>query len=319
MPVIDLDKNPYPGATGSTVYIDLDKNPYPGAVAKKKTTTTTSSTAASDQAKRDAYEYLSRTFNLYGLGSLAPKILEYVQQGYGADTISLMLQETPEYKQRFKANQTRITQGLPVLSPAEYIALESSYRQILESNGLPKGFYDSQDDFANWIGGDVSPQEIQTRAQLAANAVNNSDTAYLQSLRDYGLGSGDLVAAMLDRQRALPLLERTVREAQIGAEARRQGLQLSQDRAGYFESLGVSQDLARQSYGFAGQYLGTLEQLGNFSGEQYTQADLENELLGGSGLASEKRKRLQTQETSRFSGSGAVGQSSFAGPSRGEF
>lgn len=230
-----------------------------------------------------------------------------------------MLQETPEYKQRFKANQTRTANGLPVLSPAEYIALEASYRQILESNGLPKGFYDSQDDFANWIGGDVSASEIQTRAQLAAQAVNNSDSDYLQSLRDYGLGQGDLVAAMLDRQRALPLLERTVREAQIGAEARRQGMLLTQDRAGYFESLGVTQDQARQAYGFAGQYLGDLEQLGSISGEGYTQADLENELLGNSGLASQKRKRLQTQETSRFSESGAVGQNTFAGPSRGEF
>lgn len=258
-------------------------------------------------------------FNSYGLGSLAPKILEYVQQGYGADTISLMLQETPEYKQRFKANDMRKSNNLPVLSPAEYISLEASYRQILESNGLPKGFYDSQDDFANWIGGDVSPNEIQSRATLAAQAVNNSDTAYISSLRDYGLGQGDLVAAMLDRQRALPLLERTIREAQIGAEARRQGLQLSQERAGYFESLGITQDSARQAYGFAGQYLPTLKQLGNISGESYGQEDLENELLGNSGLASAQRKRLQTQEQGRFAGSGAVGKSSFGEPSRGEF
>jgi hypothetical protein len=47
---------------------------------------------------------LSQIFESYGLSALAPKIKEFVQQGFTPDTVTLKLQETPEYKQRFAGN-----------------------------------------------------------------------------------------------------------------------------------------------------------------------------------------------------------------------
>lgn len=288
-----------------------------------QSTSSTSTSGSSDQTtndQRNAYEYLQRTFESWGLGSLAPVILEYVQQGYDPDTIMLMVQDTPEYKQRFAGNEIRKKAGLAVLPPAEYLALERSYRQILESNGLPTGFYDDVSDFTAWIGADVSPSEIQDRVSIAVRAIHNTDDAYLTTLREYGLGQGDLLAAILDRERALPLLQKTVREAEIGAEARRQGLTLSQARAAYFESLGVDQGLAASAYQMIGATLPALRQLGDIYGdEDYDQAALEDELLGRSGMASERRRRLQTMEKSSFSGQSAINRTSLAGPSRAEF
>src|SRR5680860_1170034 len=113
----------------------------------------------------------------YGLESLAPKILEFVRAGYSGDTVAILLVETSEYKQRFKANEVRRKAGLPVLSPAEYLGVESSYREIMSSAGLPVGFYDEPDDFANWIGSDVSPTEIKGRVDIAAEAINSVDPA----------------------------------------------------------------------------------------------------------------------------------------------
>jgi hypothetical protein len=273
-----------------------------------------------DNNKRDAYEFLKRTFEEYGLGSLAPTILEYIQQGYGADTIALMLQDTPEYKARFSANEARKKAGLSVLSPAEYLSLERSYRQILESNGLPSGFFDDVSDFTAWIGGDVSPAEIQDRVQIGVRAVNNTDESFVSTLREYGLGSGDLLAAVLDRDRALPLLQKTVREAEIGAEARRQGLSLTQARAAYFESMGVDQGTAANAYQMIGAGLPTLAMLGDIYGDSgYGQGTMEDELLGRSGMASERRRRLQGREVGSFSGQSAVNRQSLGGASRGDF
>lgn len=273
-----------------------------------------------DSAKKDAFEFLKKTFESYGLGSLAPKILEYIQQGYGADTIALMLQDTDEYKKRFAGNELRKKAGLPILSPAEYLALESTYKQILDSNGMPKGFYDSNDDFTAWIGSNVSPMEIQSRVELAARAVNNTDNHYLESLREYGLGSGDLVAAMLDRSRALPLLQKRVREAEIGAEARRQGLRLSQARADYFESMGVDQGTAASAYQMIGATLPYLSNLGDIYGDSsYGQETIEDELLGRSGLASERRRRLQNREVGSFSGESGLNKTSLGVTTRGSF
>lgn len=311
-----VDKSATPGSR-----IGQDFTPAPsGATSPASSTSSTSSTSSQqNMEQRNAYESLRLIFESYGLGSLAPQILSFVQQGFGPDTISLMLQETPEYKQRFAGNETRRKNGLSVLSPAEYLSTERSYRQLLESNGLPKGFYDSQDDFTKWIGDDVAPEELRDRVNLAVRAVNNTDSAYLSTLREYGLGQGDLVAAMLDRDRALPILQKTVREAEIGAEARRQGLGLSQSRAGYFESLGVSKEEAAQAYQTIGQVLNPLHQLGQIYGESYGQSDIEDELLGRSGAASEKRARLQRKETAAFNEQSAVGQKTLAGKSRGQF
>jgi hypothetical protein len=55
-------------------------------------------------------------------------------------------------KRRFAGNQQRRKLGLPVLSPREYLETEAAYRQVMESAGLPRGFYDSPDDFSSWIG-----------------------------------------------------------------------------------------------------------------------------------------------------------------------
>src|SRR5690606_32920485 len=121
-------------------------------------------------ANRDAYMALNSMFKTYGLGSLASRVYDYVKNGYSADTITVLLQDTPEYKKRFAANEARQKAGLNVLSPAEYISTENSYRQIMRQSGLPAGFYDSTDDFTKWISTDISPTELQSRVDLATQA-----------------------------------------------------------------------------------------------------------------------------------------------------
>ena len=53
-------------------------------------------------------QMLADRFQKYNLTSLAPKIKELAINGANEATIMLELQETEEYKQRFKANQDRI-------------------------------------------------------------------------------------------------------------------------------------------------------------------------------------------------------------------
>lgn len=290
-----------------------------GPPAAGSTSSTSTASDPNSNENRNAYEYLNRLFQGWGLEGLAPKILEYIQQGYDADTIMLMIQDTPEYKQRFAGNEQRKAAGLPVLPPAEYLALERQYRQLMSSAGMPAGFYDDYSDFTGWIAGDVSPAEIQERVSLASSALYSSDSHYLQTLKSYGLGDGDLVAYMLDPKKAVPLLQKQVRAAQIGAEASRNSLGLSQARAEYFADMGVSGDQARQAYQNIAENKDAAGRLGALYGESYGQTDLEDELLGGSGLASAKRKRLSLKEASRFSGRSGVGDKALAGKTRGEY
>ncbi len=135
------------------------------AVAQIKIPTATVSTGISE--KTDWIEQLRLIFSNYGLDSLAPKITEFIQMGYSPDTVTLKLQETPEYKQRFIGNESRRKAGLPVLNPAEYLSVEASYKKIMRDAELPAGFYDQPDDFGKFIGADVSPTELQERVSIA--------------------------------------------------------------------------------------------------------------------------------------------------------
>lgn len=315
---IDLDKQNKSNVT----VIDMDAPGYnntPDPNYKPGGQPASSTSSVDQNAQNNAFEYLKRIFESYGLGTLAPKILEYIQKGYDSDTIALMLQDTTEYKTRFKANEQRRLKGINVLSPGEYIALERQYRQLLSTAGLPEGFFDQNDDFTSWISGDVSPAEVQERVTMASQALYSSDNYYIQNLRSYGLGDGDMVAYMLDSKRALPLIQKTVRAAQIGAEASRNSLGLDKARAEMFADMGVTIDQARNAYTTISDILSTAEKLGAIYGEQFGKTDLEDELLGASGLASQKRKRLATKEASAFSGTSGVGQKSLTGRTRGEY
>jgi len=205
--------------------------------------------AAQQQQRTDWIEQLSLLFKNYGLESLAPLIKQYVQDGYSADTVTLKLQDAPEYQRRFAGNESRKKAGLPVLSPAEYLATESAYKQIMRTAGLPEGFYDSYDDFSGFIGIDVSPSELKSRVDAASLSLEGSDPYYKESLQSmYGLSSGDMLAYTLDPQRSLPFINKRVQSAQFGAAARRQGLNIGISTAEQYADMGVTKEQAEQGF-----------------------------------------------------------------------
>src|SRR5512139_2374796 len=254
--------------------------------------------------QRNAYEAIRSIFEGYGLGSLAPKILEYVQQGYGSDTITMLLQRTDEYKRRFSANEIRRKNGLPVLAPNEYLATEQAYRQIMRNAGLPQGFYDSQDDFARFLSSDVSPTELKNRVDLAVQATEFADPALQTALRAQGVSSGSMVAYFLDEKRAMPLIQKQMAASQIGAAALRNNLTMNAENA---------MEWAQQGYGQIAGYLPEAQRLATIYGDFYNQATAEAEIFGQSGEAGEKRKKLASQERASFGGSVGAARRGLAG------
>jgi hypothetical protein len=251
---------------------------------------------------RDAFMALQSLFNSYGLGSLSGKIYDYVKNGYSSDTISILLQDTPEYKARFAGNQARIKAGLPVLSPAEYLSTESAYQQIMSSAGLPPSFYDQPSDFATWIGENKSPSEIQARVDLASQATTLSSPAYRQALNQMGIDDAHLTAYYLDPTKALPLLQKQAATAQIGAEALKQGMAFDQSYAEQLATEGVSQQAAAQGYAQVAGELGTMQGLGSIYNQGWTQRESEQAALEGSAAATAKKAGLLSQERGAFGG-----------------
>lgn len=258
---------------------------------------------------RDAFLALKSLFNGYGLGSLAGKIYDYVKQGYSSDTISLLLQDTKEYKTRFAANEARTKNGLPVLSPADYLATEAAYRQILSSAGLPKGFYDNPADFQKWIGGDVSPTEIKDRVDMASQAVAQSNPEYRQALyKMYGISESDLTAYFLDRKTAEPILKKQAAAGAIGAAALRRGFAANTLDLESYATLGITADQAEQAYSQIANGFSAMLGIAGRYGDVWSQRQAEQEVFtpgaatGGQESASAKGQRLRSQERAMFAG-----------------
>lgn len=252
-------------------------------------------------AHRDAYEALSALFDSYGLSSLAGRIYTYIQNGYSADTISLELQNTPEFKTRFAGDEIRRKAGLPVLNPADYLATEASYRQILSSAGLPAGFYDSPGDLANWIGGDVSPTEIKSRVDLATVATTQADKFTRDQLKAYyGVDDAHLTAYFLDQSKALPLLQKQEAAAQFGAEAARRGLLSDRQAMEDYVSQGFTQSQASQGFQQVADELPNLQALAQRFGTTFNQAEEESTVFGTNTGALAKKRGLASQERALF-------------------
>jgi len=271
---------------------------------------TTTAPPPLNPTQQNAYTYLMDLFNSYDLGTLAPRILDMIQKGYDTDSISLGLQDSPEYKARFKANDARRKAGLPVLSPADYLATERSYRSIMSSAGLPPGFYDQHDDFTKWLETDVSPKEVQDRVNLATDKANSMDDATKDTLwRYHGIAPADLASFFLDQNKALPLLQKISKQVDVGAAAERQGLNVDAGRA---DVLANSQQAANADQLFGNVAADTREggRIAQIYGDVYTQQMAENEQFFGDEAAKQKKATLSSQERATFGGKSGIGQSS---------
>lgn len=272
-------------------------------------------------AMQSAFAQLATLLEQYGLSSLQAFLKDLILQG-NTDSASLMLalQQTNEWKTRFAGNEMLRQQGLGVLSPAEYLALERSYAQIMRNYGLPQGFYDEPADFAKWIGNNVSAAELQQRVSAYADLANREDPAIVAQLSSMGMTRGDLLAYMMDPDRAAPLIQRQYQVALLGGAARRAGLggqDVNNDYLSQLAGRGVSEQQAAQGYGLIAGSLADARTLSGVYGVDYGLHDMETEVFDNNATAGKKRRRLASQERAAFSGQS--GQSGISGSTAGSY
>lgn len=266
---------------------------------------------AATATRKSAFDILREEFRRYGLESLIGDSEELARSGVTPEEFEIGLRNSKAYQQRFSANQARINAGLSALSPAEYIALEDAYQRTMRQYGLPASFYaktgpGSQAELDKLISADVSPVELEDRVQLAVNRVDNASPEVLQSLQEFypGVNKANLVAYVLDPQRALPLIQRQIQAAEIGAGARQAGLRTGVSRAEELAQRGITGEQSRAGFQ---QIAGGLErgtQLGAIYQAPYSQETAEQEVfgLGGSTQARRQRQRIIKSEEAAFGG-----------------
>jgi len=256
--------------------------------------------------------------NQMNVGSLGAKYIDFItNKGMDQATAMLELQTTDEWKTRFSANEIRLKQGLPVLSPAEYLATEASYKDIMIKGNLPESVINDTGYIGQLIAKDVSPVEVQARIDAATAALNSEDPFVKQQLRaQFGLTTGDLTMHLLDPSVASNIITQKVNAAKIGAEAEKQGTDISIQNAQALAAQGVTQAQAQQGFMAIGQELPGVQALGQRYAANAPTLGIGGALqastfgtAGGAQSAAELA-RLKTQEISAFSGSSGAGKGS---------
>lgn len=257
------------------------------------------------QEQQNVIAIVTALFKEYGLESLTPKIIEYVKAGYGADAIGVLLRDTPEYKARFPAMAT-LMQKKRAISEAEYIAYERQAAQLEKQYGLPTGMV--MGNVTKLLENEVSATELNDRIMLASSASIQAPEDLKQTLQQYyNIGTGGLAAYFLDPTVAAPLLEKQFVSAQIGTEAVRQGVGLDVYGAQNLQSLGITQETARQGFQTVARDIG----LTAGRGDVVTQG----ELIGGTFGDQQQQASIERARNARMGRFAAGGE--FVGTERG--
>lgn len=267
--------------------------------------------------RQSAYDILLSEFTRYGLQALVEPLKGFIISGSSPAELTIQLQNSKAYQDRFKANEQRIAKGLSALSPAEYIAVEDQYQNIMRNYGLPESYYakdtmGTQAGFQTLLANDVSATELEERVLTAQDRVLKANPEVSQALKAFypDITNGDILAYTLDPQKGLDAIKRKVTAAEIGGAAISQGLTTGVTRAEELAAAGVTKAQAQEGY----KTIAEVSPRGSLLSDIYqespygqTQAEQEIFNLAGSAEAARQRKKLTSLETAAFSGQAGVG------------
>jgi hypothetical protein len=176
--------------------------------------------------RQSAFDLLKLQFDEYGLGALVEPLRGLIQEGISPSEFAVRLRQTEPYKKRFAANAARISKGLRALSESDYINLEDDYQTIMRNYGLPASYYTKgelgrQEGFEKFIGGDVSPAELEERIVTAQKRVLDAAPEVTTALKQFypDIKNGEILAYTLDPEKGLADIRKKVTAAEIGGAA----------------------------------------------------------------------------------------------------
>jgi hypothetical protein len=281
-------------------------SPPPAATAPAVTTAPLGTTPEQQSARG----ILDATLARAGLpASLGDRLWneEYLGKGTPAQTIvDVILPQTPEFKTAYPAYDTLFQKGRPI-TVKEYQGLVGSYTGLMQRYGLPESFWDETTDFTAWIGGEVSPAEVEARVKIASAASLTAPPEVRDALSQYyGIKPGDLTAYWLNPEKALPIIQQQFATAEVGGAATRTGFNaafgtLTREEAERLSGIGA---------GTAEQFGGMAQLAPLFAETAEETVDIGRaEALGAIGQeagAQETIRRRKAAREARFAGGGGA-------------
>ena len=228
-----------------------------------------------------------------------------------ADNSDLLIsatRNTQTYRNRFAGNAARVRKGMSELTVGTYLQYEEAYRRTLRQAGMPLGFYDTEQDFANFIGNDVDPDELTIRLDRGYKAVTHADPQIVSELkRLYMVDDSALAAFFIDPTKARELVLRQSEAAQIAAAARRQAnMGLTATEAEQLSIQGVTPQEAQQQFGALAQTQELFQSVQ--PGEEEISRQTQLEAIGGNAAAAQRIATRRRRRQAEFEAGGGLAE-----------
>jgi hypothetical protein len=285
--------------------------------------------ARRESERQGARSFLRGLLETYGLSSLSGEVDRLVGETTNELVIAQRLRETQQYKDRFKGLLGLQQRGVTdIRNEAEYLNLESQYRQVFREAGLrdylgTSGTQSEYDSIAKIVGDfSLSVNEVRDRVTDAQRVVAETPQEVRDSLqRFYGIDPSLLTQYVLDPENTTTEIQRRANAAIVGGYAERAGLEFG---AGVSERIGEFLGGERDIRGT--QIEPQLTEIADIQRStqrlaEIEQGDLSAETSALSALnldegARRRVRTLQSRERARFGGRSAITTGSLSeGPS----
>jgi hypothetical protein len=191
-------------------------------------------------SKTSAYDEIVHMFDGVGAPALGQWLADFIK---GDPTIVdrksellSQLQTSDPYKQRFSGliklrefNKNNPTNPVPLMSEAQYLDAENTYKQLLEP---VKDLYGPSINktIGDLIGSNISSIEVQSRVNTAKNWALSADPNVKKALKEfYNVTEDDLVKYALDPATATTLIEKQAGMVTLASEAYDTQVKLTKD------------------------------------------------------------------------------------------
>jgi hypothetical protein len=268
-------------------------------------------------------EGILKNYDMKGVADSIAKIRKDYPEISSNDILSLLKFDTrynAPYLERFAGNAALIKKGLPTLTDDIYLKTEKEYEKIF--NAYDVGSLANRKMYGTLIGNSMDAVDVTKRLQIGYDRLK-SDKYIEEAFRKFypSLATGDIVAAMLNPDEMLPMLERKAAAAEIGGSYLAQGLEASLASATSLAEYGITKAGAQAGVRYIAQALPRGKFLSQISGEtgiNYTQQTAEDITFKKNVKAQQEEDILKAKEIGRFSAeSGTMGSKSFASQQRG--
>lgn len=268
---------------------------------------------------QSAYDIIAQSLRDYGLEDVADFVRAMVFDEGITDFQNVLARLRQDqgsagdfYRQRFRANQTRLSAGLSALSEQEYIATERALLNTMRDMDMPEGFYDSPDDVAQFIGVDVSAEELATRIEDGYRAVSEANPETVDAMRRlYGIEENELASYFLDPERAYTTLTRRATAARIAGEAQAQAeFTLTAEQAEALQREGIQGQQARAGFAAIEQLQEVFQPTTGEREQTFTEQEQIGAMFGTDPRAAQRLRQRQRRRQAEFEAGGrfATGQ-----------